>query len=253
MLNKKITAIFITVAFILCGGIALAAESTTLKIIPAKLGIGTFFAGEDVALSGSLPSDGDIIIEVIGPRENAKFNIKGRVGPFWMNRAKVVLQNVPFLYVLLLPGEKKWEQLPPSLELGVQHLKQDIGIIPESLDREKIFEQFIQLKRFEHLYLQKENTIHYSRVSQGGKIFTATFHFPSSTTPGEYRFATTLLQADRVVKRSVHPFQVEEVGVIKTIHELAYHQELIYGILCVVIALFVGAVIGLVFVRAAAH
>jgi hypothetical protein len=61
------------------------------------------------------------------------------------------------------------------------------------------------------------------------------------------------LQADRVVKRSVHPFQVEEVGVIKTIHELAYHQELIYGILCVVIALFVGAVMGLVFVRTAAH
>ena len=106
MLNKKITAIFITVAFLLCGSIARAAESATLKIIPATLGIGAFFSGEDVTLSGSLPPDGDIIIEVIGPQENAKFNIKGRVGPFWMNRAKVVLQNVPFLYVLLLPGEK---------------------------------------------------------------------------------------------------------------------------------------------------
>ena len=253
MLNKKINAIFIAVACLLCWSIALAAESTTIKIIPEKLGIGAFFAGEDITISGSLPSDGDIIIEVIGPQENAKFNIKGRVGPFWMNRAKVVLQNVPFLYVLLLPGEKKWEQLLPSLELGVQHLKQDIRISPESLDREIILEQFNQLKRSEHLYLQKENTIHYSTANQGRKIFSATFHFPSSTAPGEYRIAATMLQADRIVKRSVLPFQVEEVGVIKTIHELAYHQELIYGILCVVIALFVGAVMGLVFVRTAAH
>ena len=73
MLNKKINALSIAVAFILCGSIALAAESATIKISPAKLGIGAFFGGEDITLSGSLPSDGDIIIEVIGPQENAKF------------------------------------------------------------------------------------------------------------------------------------------------------------------------------------
>lgn len=254
MLNQKIKTIgWLIILFVLAVSAGDAAQDTRLKIEPGQLGIGTFFSGRDITLRGTLPIGGEIMIEVIGPQKDAKFNIKGQVGPFWMNRGKVELEKAPFLYVLLLPGAQKWGPQLPSLGVGIAHLQQIITIQPENLDRKMIFDQFIKLKRSEHLYAQKEAAIHYASKNQKVKNFEATFHFPSSTIPGEYRMATTVLQGNRVMNRSVHHFQVEEIGVIKSIHELAYNKELIYGILCVVIALFVGSVMGLFFGRSGAH
>jgi len=254
MLNQKIkTTGWFLILLILAASAAHAAQNSEFKIKPNQLGIGTFFAGQDITLCGTLPTNGEIMIEVIGPPKDAKFNIKGRVGPFWMNRGKVELEKAPFLYVLLLPGTQKWGGQLPSLGVGVEHLEQIITIRPENLDHKMIFDQFIKLKRSEHLYGQKEAAIHYVTENQKTKKFEATFHFPSSTIPGEYRIATTVLQDNRIMNRAVHHFQVEEVGVIKSIHELAYNKELIYGILCVVIALFVGSVMGLFFGRSEAH
>ncbi len=232
---------------------AQTSQNAELKIMPEQLGIGTFFAGQDITLSGSLPAGADIIIEVIGPQKDAKFNIKGRVGPFWMNRGKVELEKAPFLYALLLPNAQKWGPKLPSLGVGIRHLRQIIAIRPENLDREMIFDQFIKLKRSEYLYVQQEDAIQYTPKSQKSKTFATTFHFPPATVPGEYRISTTILEQNRILSRSVHPFRVEEVGAIRSIHELAYNNELIYGILCVVIALVVGAVMGLFFGRSEAH
>jgi hypothetical protein len=254
MLNKNTRAIgwaFIVVTLLV--PFTVAAETVSLKIAPPQLGIGTFFAGGNIVLSGSLPFDSDIIIEVIGPQENAKFNVKGRVGPFWMNRDKVELEKAPFLYVLLLPDVQKLGPQLPSIGVGLEHLKQIITIRPENLDRDTIFDQFVKLKRSEHLYAQGKDRIHYTPKNQKTKSFEATFHFPASTVPGEYRIATTILQYNQIMNRSVHPFRVQEVGAIKSIHELAYNKELIYGIMCVIIALFVGAVMGFFFGRSEAH
>ena len=257
MLNQRIRAlgwIFILVILVIFAvSSGHAAQDAELKISPDQLGIGTFFAGQDIALSGLLPTDSDVVIEVIGPQIEARFNIKGRVGPFWMNRGKVELENAPFLYMLLLPGTQKWGPQLPSLGVGVLHLKRTIAIRPEDLDQNMIFDQFIKLKRYEHLYARQEGAIHYSAKNQKTKRFDATFHFPASTVAGEYRIAATILQNNRIMNRSVHHFRVQEVGAIKSIHELAYNKELIYGILCVVIALFVGAAMGLFFGRSGAH
>lgn len=254
MMNKEIKAIgWVVILVIFYSSLANAAETSVFKIMPPQLGIGAFFSGKDIALSGPLPSDAGIIIEIIGPQENAKFNVKGRVGPFWMNRDKVELEKAPFLYVLLLPGNKKWKNQLSSIGVGLQQVEQSIRISPAGRDRDLIFDQFIRLKRSELLYAQDENAIHYTAQNKGGKFFEATFHFPSSTVPGEYQIVATLLQNNRTVNRSVHHFQVAEVGVIKRVRELAYHHELVYGIVCVVIALFVGAVMGLFFGRSEGH
>lgn len=254
MRHRDLFAILLSLGMtFVCLSIGWAAKLSTLKIVPSYLEIDMFFSGREVRLSGSIPSDRDIILEVIGPEQKSRFNMKGRVGPFWMTRGKIELEHAPFLYKLLLPGDKKWHDLLSQLGVGTDTLKKRLILRPENMSFDKIFERFVLLKRSQNLYGEVAGAIHYSQATEGKKHFETRFSFPSSTVPGEYRIAAKVLHDDKVEETKVQSFVVEEVGLIKSVHDIAFRRGLAYGILCVLVALFVGAVIGLIFKRVEAH
>lgn len=254
MLERKFNIIVLSLGLVfLYVHQGISADPFTLKTTPEHLEIGAFFAGKAVTLSGSIPSKQNLIVEIIGPKRNAKFNLKGRVGPFWMNLKKVELEQVPFLYKLLLPGQQIGEKLLDALNVGVKKLSQRITVRPAGLNGDMIFNQLTKLKRSQHLYGEQNSAIHYSPLRQDQKAFKSTLYFPSSTVPGDYQIIASRLQGRVIIKRSVYNYEVKEVGIIQKIGELAYHKELIYGIFCVIIALFVGTAIGLFFKHTEAH
>jgi hypothetical protein len=251
---KKALLVLLSIGMVFVGvDLASSAQSPTLKINSAYLDIGTFFSGSQISLSGSIPSNRDVVIEIKGPEEKSVFNMKGRVGPFWMNRGKVELEKAPFLYLLLLPEGKKWNSPLSSLGVGIEQLEQKLVIRPDNANLDVVFPRFVQLKRSEHLYGELEGAIRYSRSTEEMKHFETKVFLPSSTLPGEYRILNRVLHNGKVEETNLHSFTVKEVGFIKRVHELAYDRGLLYGILCVLIALFVGAVIGLVFKGGEAH
>ncbi len=235
------------------GGDASGAVGGELTLQPSQLGIGMFFAGQDVALSGFMPADAEMVVEVIGPAKDAVFNVKERVGPFWMNRSKVDFDNVPYLYELLLPEGGALDSPATGLAFGLEHLKQTIDIHPSSPERDTIWDEFVELKRSERLYVTDTGAVHYTTPQQGRKRFQAVFHLPASAVAGDYRIVANVLRGGLVLERMTRPFQVTEVGTIKYIHQLAYERALLYGILCVVIALAVGLVMGMFFGRSGPH
>jgi hypothetical protein len=232
---------------------ASSAQATVLKINPQHLDIGTFFSGQKVSLTGSIPSDQDMVIEIKGPEQKSVFNMKGRVGPFWMNREKLELEKAPFFYFLLLPEGKEWPATLSSFGIGIEQLEKKLVIRPENVSLDLVFPRFIQLKRSQHLYGELESAIRYSPSKEGMKHFEAEFFLPSSTVPGEYKILTRIFHHGKVEDTSLLTLTVQEVGFVKGVHELAYNRGLLYGILCVLIALFVGTVIGLVFRGGGAH
>jgi hypothetical protein len=232
---------------------ASSAQATVLKISPPHLDITTFFSGQKMSLTGSIASDQDMVIEIKGPEQQSTFNMKGRVGPFWMNRGKLELEKAPFLYFLLLPEGKEWPATLSSFGVGIEQLEKKLIIRPESVSLDVVFPRFVQLKRSEHLYGELESAIRYFPSKEGMKRFETEFFFPSSTVPGEYRIQSRVIHDGKVEETALQSFKVEEAGFIKTVRELAYERGLLYGIMCVLIALFVGTVIGLVFRGGGAH
>jgi hypothetical protein len=254
MFDRISLVVVLTVGLVFCRIPAgFCVGSNDLKIQPPSLGIGLFFSGTEVNLSGSIASDRDLMIEIIGPRKKSKFNMKGRVGPFWMNYAKVELDHAPFLYIVLLPGDSRWTERAAAQGLGVQNLAEEVTISPASLDHNLIFQRFVRLKSSEQLYVEVKNAVDYLPVDDDRKHFDAKFFLPSATVAGRYEIVANQIAHDRIEEKSVYDFQVEEVGIIKSIHEIAYQRELLYGILSVVIALFVGAVMGLLFKQSRGH
>ena len=252
-LRKPLLMLLSTVMLLVGAGPASSAQIPALEIHPAHLDISTFFSGRQIALSGSIPSDRDVVIEIKGPDEKGAFNMKGRVGPFWMNRGKVELEKAPFLYVVLLPGEKEWHGSLSSSGLGIEQLKQTLVIKPRSANLDVVFPRFVRLKQSQQLYGELNGAVQYSQPAGGMKHFDAKFYFPSSTVAGKYKILNRLFQNGRLEETTVRSFTVEEVGFIKAVRELAFDRGLFYGILCVLIALFVGAVIGLLFRSTEAH
>jgi hypothetical protein len=231
----------------------LPAQLSDMKVVPAYVEIGTFYSGQDIKVCGSVLQDQDVIVEVKGPDERSIFKIKGRVGPFWMNREKVELEHAPFLYIMVLPKGKKWKDNLSSFGVGIGELKQRLIIRGNTLSYDTVFDRFVQLKKSEHLYEKQDGGVVYSNEKNGRKYFETKFRFPPSAIPGEYHIVATLVSDGKVEERTSKSFRAEEVGFIKRVHELAFHRALVYGILCVVVALSVGALMGLFFRRARAH
>jgi hypothetical protein len=231
----------------------LPAQLSDMKVVPGYVEIGTFYYGQEIKVCGSVLQDQDVIVEVKGPDERSIFKMKGRVGPFWMNRETVELEHAPFLYIMVLPKGKKWEDSLSSLGVGMAKLKWGLIIKNNTLSDNTIFERFVQLKKSEHLYGVQDGGVVYSNGKDGGKYFETKFRLPPSAIPGEYKIVATLVSDGRLEERASQSFRVEEVGFIKGVHELAFHRALAYGILCVVVALCVGALMGLFFRRARAH
>jgi hypothetical protein len=251
---------FVLVMVLCCTGVGVAPAGfaqadppATLSVSPDVVNVGMFFSGGEVAITGEMPVSSDVVVEIIGPQVNSLFDLKGRIGPFWLTREKVDLDNVPALYILLLPSGQDWEQKAAALNLGIDNLKQQIGISASENTTDDIFHMFLKLKRSEKLYDELPGVVLYSAGENGRRRFSASCRLPSSTAVGKYTVkATTITNGKRDAELSCD-LTVQEVGFVKMLNRMASKDRLTYGVAAVLIALFSGALMGLLFKGGGGH
>jgi hypothetical protein len=253
---RRIMEMLLTACLCLVPGFstfAWAAPSSPLAIRPEVLNIGTFYSGGEVTITGEVPHGQDVIVEIAGPLAEGAFDVKGRVGPFWMTRDKAEVSGAPSTYVLLLPEGQDWHRQAAALGLGLEMLKQKMTLQSTTLSADELFDLFLQLKQSEGLYLEEDNAVSYASGQSGRRQFTAVYRFPRATTTGQYTIkAIAVAKGGRGAVQSCD-FRVDEVGFTRLVDELATHQRLTYGILAVLIALFAGAVMGFLFKGGGSH
>jgi hypothetical protein len=235
------------------GATAWSAESGELAISPEVLNIGTFYAGGQVTISGEVPDGQDVVVEVAGPATNGKFDLKGRVGPFWMTNGRAELNGAPSMYVLLLPGGQDWHREAAALGLGLDQLRGKVSMQSSSLAPDELFKMFLELKKSEGLYGVQDNAVTYAAGQSGTRRFTALCRFPRSTAAGSYTIKATAIANGAKGLQQSGSLLVDEVGFARLVYDLATNRRLAYGILAVVIALFAGAVMGVLFKGGGRH
>jgi hypothetical protein len=215
--------------------------------------IGTFYSAGQVTISGEVPSGQDVIVEIKGPASSGKFDLKGRVGPFWMTSGKAELDGAPAMYVLLLPGGPDWRSKAASLGLGLDAVKREISMQSDQLSPDDLFDMFVDLKKSEGLYAEEDNAITYTPAENGHREFKAVYRFPRSTTKGNYLIKATAVANGARSRELSRSFRVEEVGFTRLVDDLATNRRLTYGILAVLIALSAGAIMGVLFKSGGGH
>lgn len=224
-----------------------AAGARQLSVQPASMSIGTFYAGTPVTFSGEVADNEDVALEIVGPSEDVTFDLKGRVGPFWLNRGLVHVENAPILYVLLLPNPSLGDKELTDLELGLGHLKESIRISSPGHDTDQLLASFFAFKQAKGLYQQKAGAVTYASSGPGRKRFEARFDFPSSLVAGQYQLRTIILRSGSAVERLSDTYLVRDEAFIKYLKDLALNDALLFGVLSVVIALMAGGMMGVVF------
>ena len=224
-----------------------ALETIDLKIKPSGLALNTFFSGETALFSGEINKNQDVALEIVGPSVKSAFNVMGRIGPFWMNRDQAEIENAPGFYVLLLPEQGAWRDNLGALDLGLGKYEKDVKIEAGENEPEKIFNLFVELKESEGVFNEQPGAVKYEAGSDGKKLFNASFDFPSSTSLGLYQVRAVIIENGARVGTIVKDFPVQETGFVKLVHNMALNQGLLYGVLSVLIALFTGLVMGVLF------
>jgi hypothetical protein len=231
-------------------GLPPVAASEALNISPEVLDINAFFAGSEVTITGSILSSEDIIIEIAGKNSENSFDLKGRIGPFWMTKGNVHLENIPELYLLLLPDGKNWENRAQSLGLGPKYLQDRVSVSGTVEIPPDIFTMFTDLKNNEGLYKVVPKAINYSPGTDGTKLFSAVYRLPALIGTGTYDvIATRISKNGNAMNQIESHFLVRKIGFVKLIDDLASNDRVVYGVTAVVIALAAGLSMGVFFRR----
>ncbi len=244
--------ILITGLFFMVGAVY-SAENLTFHVSPELVAIGIRFDGATLHISGTIPSDCEAIVRIIGHNQNLSLKKKGKaMGLLWMNLGKIEINGVPdimliypsqALYKLSENDNNTWEKLG----IGFKSLEDKADVLPKTEDKSKIFKEFIKLKASLDLYEKKPDNLTYGDVSGAVKSFKVAVELPSNVPHDGFNAELYAVKDGKIIAEAVKKIKVKEIGIPAQISSLAFNHGTLYGVIAVVIAILAGIIVGVVF------
>ncbi|TAN42207.1 MAG: hypothetical protein EPN22_12865 [Nitrospirae bacterium] len=211
-----------------------------------------FYHGSTVSVKGVSEPNTDLIIKISSPEGIETLKQKGKVAGFlWMNTGTLHLKNTPNLYSV--HSTKKIEELLSREEadkylLGYEALEKHADLSPVSGEAEKTkwFEEFIRLKESLSLYKTSSGTISLTPDAGRQKYYIKT-DWPYQAPPGDYLVTVYAVKDGNVIEQAGAHVNVEQVGVVRYLSDMAKNSGAVYGIISIVAALGAGFGVGMIF------
>jgi|WetSurMetagenome_2_1015567.scaffolds.fasta_scaffold116048_2 hypothetical protein len=231
------------------------AESATLQVSPDVVEINSFFQGRNVTVTGTLPEGLGAVVEVVGPTTEEHLMRKGRRGPLWMNVGQINVSGVPSLYLVLSSQADFLAGNRTNAPWGFPSLIQRIGLTGDvqANEQDKFKHQFLELKESQNLYGAWPEGLKVSPAGNGRQKVTGKFWLPSNVRPDTYKVCLTTVKEGHAVDQVCIDLPVQMVGFPALLMTMAYDHAALYGLLAVLIALVVGAIMGYLFKGGGGH
>jgi hypothetical protein len=230
------------------------AESATLQVTPDVVEVSSFFQGRNVTVTGTLPEGLGAVVEVTGPTTEEHLMRKGRRGPLWMNVGAINVTGAPSIYLVLsstadlLKGQGASTWGFPSVT-GKLSLSGDL-----KPDEHAMFkQQFLELKESQQLYASMPGGLKVSPAGDGRQKITGKFWLPSNIKPDKYKVCLTTVKEGQQVGQVCTDLGVQMVGFPAFLMTMAYQHAALYGLLAIIIAIVVGAIMGYLFKGGGGH
>ena len=248
---------FLIAIFTFCN-LASADEKLQMGVSIDSVPVSSDFAGRDIVIFGAVETDNqaslyrgeyDVIIEVIGETTKAVVRKKERIGGIWVNAAAREYEEVPSFYSVLSNkalGDVADLSVLSVMGLGVDYLKAkpvDRGNIEEFLTQGEFSTALRRIRIDDGLFYENHESV--QRLSPS--LYRATLPLPPNMPIGEVKVRGYLFHQGKLIDQIEQGFRVEKVGFEEWIYNLAHQYSLIYGLLCVLLAIFTGWFANLVF------
>ncbi len=228
-------------------------SSVSFHVLPELVKIGIRFDGLDLHVSGTIPSDCEAVVRIMGHERDFHLKKKGKaMGLLWMNLGKIQIKGVPemmlvypskSLYELSKNNKGQWEKLG----IGFESLEDVAKVLPASEDKSKIFKEFIKLETSLDLYGTTPGALTYGNVSGSVKSFKAEVRLPSNVPHDGFRTELYAVRDGKIIAEQTKDVKVKLVGIPARISFLAFNHGTLYGVIAVIIAILAGIIVGVVF------
>lgn len=213
------------------------------------------FDGMELVLYGAtrgLTIRDEIVVVLRGPGRDLRVMEKTRNFGIWMNSAPLEFHNVPSYYAIAssLPLDKIAS--PEELRRSGIGLGATLAVHAEAAalanpgrDPQAYVDAMAETGRDRDLYAEVERGV---EVLDGG-LFRATIALPPLTPVGNYVAEVYLFRDGRPVASRSASLRVEKAGLERILFELAHRRPMLYGLLCVFLAVLAGYLANLAFRR----
>ncbi|VAW03635.1 putative transmembrane protein [hydrothermal vent metagenome] len=188
----------------------------------------------------------DIVVVLKGPTESIVLREKQQVAGIWINAASSEFRSAPGYYAVASsrPIEKIVDDKTADIyELGLEHLQLSPAGAIDSKELDRFKKGLVDLNTRGQLYKNLPNSVEI----EGGVLYKARINLPASVPVGEYSAETFLIIDGRVEAAEIKEIKIEKIGLGRFITNLARNYGFFYGLLAVLISVFLGWAAGYAF------
>lgn len=243
---------------LLAGAEAARAERLVSQLSTDLIEITSSYSGERITIFGNVepdvgaadtPVEGPLhaIIVVTGPTMDRLAREKTRQLGIWLNTDEVAFPAFPSFYQVMASG--RLSDIAPS------EILEDLRILPEAqpgvpagveMEKAALFgTELVRLMGERGFFGLSETGVNFL----SNTAYSARMVLPSDAPPGPYLATTYIFRDGELVVRRAEGFAVRKTGFERFVAITATQQPLLYGLACVVLALFSGWLGGVIFRR----
>ncbi len=230
-----------------------ASAMLTARANHDHISIDFFYHGSTVSIKGEADPGVDLVIKMTDPEGHHVMKEKGKVGGLlWMNVGMLNFERTPNFYAV--HSTKSLDDILSSEELdkytlGYAALQKHVEVKPVANDEEKAkwFNEFIKYKEDSRVYGMSNGKITTTTLPNGRQEYYILTDWPYQAAPGDYLVTVYAVKDRKVIEQTEAKVNVAQVGMIKTLANMAKSSAALYGILSIGIALGAGFGVGMVF------
>ena len=235
-----------------------AAEQLITQVSRREVNITSSFSGETLTMFGTIAADTGvpnqvldgpyhIVITVTGPLQTRVARRMSNVFGIWLNTTEAQYREFPSLYQVL--SDAKLTDITDPLTLA----RRSVPLIAQARNSAasgwwnslEFGNELIRLMQDKGLYKLNEQGVSF----RANTFYFAQVALPSDAPPGPYIAHTYLFKNGEIIAEASDGFSVRKIGFERFLGQSARQYPLLYGLVCVALALFTGWLGGVVFKR----
>ena len=212
-----------------------------------EINIDTKFKGAQILLFGAKGDAGNIVITVRGPKKNFMVTKKQKILAVWYNGARINFENSYSFFSIFSTfnnGEIQ-EDIMSDLELGKDFLEFSTNNKISDKNNSDFKAQLIEKMEKNNLYNNNVSKVEFLDET----LFKVMLNFPKNIVRGIYTVELYLIKENTLISFQSIPIYVNQIGISAKISDFAIQQDMIYGIIAVMLALIVGWLANYIFAR----
>jgi uncharacterized protein (TIGR02186 family) len=188
-----------------------------------------------------------VVVVVLGPTQDRVARRKSNVFGVWLNTDQMEFRKFPSYFHVL--SSRRLLDIADIATLNSNFiLPESHAMTPNPAGFMKTLNfgrELIRLMSEEGLFGVQENGVQF----MSDTFYAAQLTLPSSAPPGPYIAQTYVFKDGQIIARKSEGFSVRKIGFERFLAQSAAQSPLLYGICCVILALFTGWLGGVLFRR----